>query len=149
MIDIDRLQKQSGIIGTSDGIRQVLEMIAQVAPVDISALITGESGGRRTCQDDGRQEHPGLCCFRGCLGGPGSAGVGRGRSGTGGQSLCGSVLRLATGHHRRTAPRGRWLPRGRCLIGSTQCPAGQSPFAAWSRGTSMGSRSPQWASTIG
>ena len=44
MIDIDRLQKQSGIIGTSDGIRQVLEMIAQVAPVDISTLITGESG---------------------------------------------------------------------------------------------------------
>ena len=44
MIDMDRLQKQSGIIGTSDGIRQVLEMIAQVAPVDISVLITGESG---------------------------------------------------------------------------------------------------------
>jgi len=44
MIDLDRLQKQSGIIGTSDGIRQVLEMIAQVAPVDISVLITGESG---------------------------------------------------------------------------------------------------------
>ena len=44
MIDIDRLKKQSGIIGTSDGIRQVLEMIAQVAPVDISVLITGESG---------------------------------------------------------------------------------------------------------
>ena len=44
MVDIDRLQKQSGIIGTSDGIRQVLEMIAQVAPVDISTLITGESG---------------------------------------------------------------------------------------------------------
>ena len=44
MIDIDRLQKQSGIIGTSSGIQQVLEMISQVAPVDISALITGESG---------------------------------------------------------------------------------------------------------
>ena len=44
MIDIDRLQKQSGIIGTSDGIRQVLEMIAQIAPVDISVLITGDSG---------------------------------------------------------------------------------------------------------
>ena len=44
MIDGDRLQKQSGIIGTSDGIRQVLEMIVQVAPVDISVLITGESG---------------------------------------------------------------------------------------------------------
>ena len=44
IIDVDRLQKQSGIIGTSDGIRQVLEMIAQVAPVDISVLITGVSG---------------------------------------------------------------------------------------------------------
>ena len=41
---MDRLQKQSGIIGTSDAILQVLEMIAQVAPVDISVLITGESG---------------------------------------------------------------------------------------------------------
>jgi DNA-binding NtrC family response regulator len=44
MIDVDRLQKQSGIIGTSDGIRQVLDMVVQVAPVDISVLITGESG---------------------------------------------------------------------------------------------------------
>tara|TARA_B100001996_G_scaffold348797_1_gene307163 strand:- start:355 stop:1572 length:1218 start_codon:yes stop_codon:yes gene_type:complete len=44
MVDIDRLQKQSGIIGTSDGIKQVLEMISQVASVDISVLITGESG---------------------------------------------------------------------------------------------------------
>ena len=41
---MDRLQKQSGIIGTSDAILQVLEMIAQVAPVDISVLITSESG---------------------------------------------------------------------------------------------------------
>ena len=44
MIDKDRLQKQSGIIGTSNGIDQVLEMICQVSPVDISVLITGESG---------------------------------------------------------------------------------------------------------
>ena len=44
MIDVNRLQKESGIIGTSDGIRQVLDMIVQVAPVDISVLITGESG---------------------------------------------------------------------------------------------------------
>ena len=44
MIDIDRLQKQSRIIGTSDGVQQLLEMITQVAPVDISVLITGESG---------------------------------------------------------------------------------------------------------
>ena len=44
MIDKNRLQKQSGIIGTSNGIDQVLEMICQVSPVDISVLITGESG---------------------------------------------------------------------------------------------------------
>ena len=43
-IDIQRLQKQSGIIGTSDKILEVLRLISQVAPVDISVLITGESG---------------------------------------------------------------------------------------------------------
>ena len=44
MFDMDRLQKQSGIIGNSAGIHQVLEMIAQVSPVSISVLVTGESG---------------------------------------------------------------------------------------------------------
>jgi DNA-binding NtrC family response regulator len=44
MIDLDRLQKTSGIIGNSDAIRQALEMMGQVAPVDISVLVTGESG---------------------------------------------------------------------------------------------------------
>jgi len=44
LIDIERLQKTSGIIGRSDALQQVLEMIAQVSPVDISVLITGESG---------------------------------------------------------------------------------------------------------
>ena len=44
MLEMQRLQKQSGIIGTSLGIRQVLEMITQVSPVDISVLVTGESG---------------------------------------------------------------------------------------------------------
>ncbi len=43
-LDIQRLQKQSGIIGTSEKILEVLGMISQVAPVDISVLITGESG---------------------------------------------------------------------------------------------------------
>ena len=43
-LEIDRIKKQSGIIGRSDGILQVLEMISQVAPVDISVLINGESG---------------------------------------------------------------------------------------------------------
>ena len=44
MIDIDKLQKQSGIIGNSDAIKQAMEMIAQVGPIDITVLITGESG---------------------------------------------------------------------------------------------------------
>ena len=44
MFDFERLQKQSGILGTSLGIRQVLEMIMQISPVDISVLVTGESG---------------------------------------------------------------------------------------------------------
>ena len=44
MINIEKLQSTSGIIGSSDGIRQVLEMISQVAPVDITVLIAGESG---------------------------------------------------------------------------------------------------------
>ena len=44
MLEMERLQKQSGIIGSSLGIRQVLEMIMQVSPVDISVLVTGESG---------------------------------------------------------------------------------------------------------
>ena len=44
MFDLERLQKQSGIIGTSLGIRQVLEMIMQISPVDISVLVNGESG---------------------------------------------------------------------------------------------------------
>ena len=43
-VDLQRLQKQSGIIGTSEKIYEVLGMIAQVAPIDISVLITGESG---------------------------------------------------------------------------------------------------------
>ena len=44
MIDIQKIKKLSGIIGNSDEITQVLEMIGQVAPVDISVLISGESG---------------------------------------------------------------------------------------------------------
>ena len=43
-VDLQRLQKQSGIIGTSEKIYEVLGMISQVAPVDISVLVTGESG---------------------------------------------------------------------------------------------------------
>ena len=44
MIDIEKLQSRSGIIGNSESIREVLDLIAQVAPVDIAVLISGESG---------------------------------------------------------------------------------------------------------
>ena len=44
MINIEKLQKESGIIGNSDEITQVVEMVGQVAPVDISVLVLGESG---------------------------------------------------------------------------------------------------------
>lgn len=44
MMNLERLQKRSGIIGTSNKIKQVLEMVDQVSGVDISVLVTGESG---------------------------------------------------------------------------------------------------------
>ena len=43
-MNIETIQKKSGIVGRSEAIQQVLEMVAQVSPVDISILITGESG---------------------------------------------------------------------------------------------------------
>jgi DNA-binding NtrC family response regulator len=43
-MNIDRIQRASGIVGRSDAILQVIEMVAQVAPIDISVLVTGESG---------------------------------------------------------------------------------------------------------
>ena len=47
MIELNRLQKTSGILGNSELIQEVLEMIAQVGPVVITVLITGESGTER------------------------------------------------------------------------------------------------------
>jgi DNA-binding NtrC family response regulator len=44
LIDIEKLQSRSGIIGNSESIREVLDLIAQVSPVDITVLISGESG---------------------------------------------------------------------------------------------------------
>ena len=39
-----RIQKKLGIVGNSEKIQNVLEMVAQVAPVDISVMISGKSG---------------------------------------------------------------------------------------------------------
>ena len=44
MVNIDKIRKESSIIGSSTAIEEVLEIIAQVAPVNISVLISGESG---------------------------------------------------------------------------------------------------------
>ena len=43
-MNIENIKKKSGIVGRSDSIAKVLEMVAQVSPVDISVLISGESG---------------------------------------------------------------------------------------------------------
>ena len=43
-MNIDLVKQKAGIVGESDAINQVLEMIAQVSSVDISILINGESG---------------------------------------------------------------------------------------------------------
>jgi DNA-binding NtrC family response regulator len=43
-MNIERIQKISGMVGGSDAIHEVLDMVAQVAPIDISVLVTGESG---------------------------------------------------------------------------------------------------------
>ncbi|UCD38707.1 MAG: sigma-54-dependent Fis family transcriptional regulator [Fidelibacterota bacterium] len=43
-VDIDSIQRQSGILGESEAIQEVLQTIAQIAPTDISVLVTGESG---------------------------------------------------------------------------------------------------------
>ncbi|MFQ6616168.1 MAG: sigma-54 interaction domain-containing protein [Fidelibacterota bacterium] len=44
MTDLGQVRKLSGILGNSDAIEQVLEMTVQIAPVDMSVLISGESG---------------------------------------------------------------------------------------------------------
>ena len=63
-MNIERIQQKSGIIGRSDAIQQVLEMVAQVAPVNISVLVTGESGtgkemiAKALHQNSKRSHHP-------------------------------------------------------------------------------------------
>ncbi len=39
-----RLQQLTGIVGESDAIRELLERVVQIAPVDSTVLVTGESG---------------------------------------------------------------------------------------------------------
>ncbi len=43
-IERRRLQNLTGVVGESDSMREVLERVVQIAPVDSTVLITGESG---------------------------------------------------------------------------------------------------------
>lgn len=43
-MDIQQIKQRFGIIGNSPGLNRALEVAAQVAPTDISVLVTGESG---------------------------------------------------------------------------------------------------------
>lgn len=44
MIDIQDIKQRFGIIGNSQGLNRAIEVAVQVAPTDLSVLITGESG---------------------------------------------------------------------------------------------------------
>jgi DNA-binding NtrC family response regulator len=44
LIERKRLQRLTGIVGETDPIREALERVVQIAPVDSTVLITGESG---------------------------------------------------------------------------------------------------------
>ncbi len=44
MVDLQRIKQRFGIIGNSEGLHRALEVAVQVAPTDLSVLVTGESG---------------------------------------------------------------------------------------------------------
>ncbi len=43
-MDVQRIKQRFGIIGNSEGLNRAIEVAVQVAPTDLSVLITGESG---------------------------------------------------------------------------------------------------------
>jgi DNA-binding NtrC family response regulator len=44
IVERKRLQSLTGIVGETEGMREVLERVVQIAPVDSTVLVTGESG---------------------------------------------------------------------------------------------------------
>jgi DNA-binding NtrC family response regulator len=44
LVERRRLQRVTGIVGETDAMREVLERVVQIAPVDSTVLVTGESG---------------------------------------------------------------------------------------------------------
>ena len=48
-MNIQQIKQRFGIIGNSEGLNRAIDIAAQVAPTDLSVLITGESGsGKET-----------------------------------------------------------------------------------------------------
>ena len=44
MMDVQAIKQRFGIIGNSPGLNRALHIATQVAPTDISVLVSGESG---------------------------------------------------------------------------------------------------------
>ena len=44
MKDLQNIKQRFGIIGNFDGLNRAIDIAVQVAPTDLSVLITGESG---------------------------------------------------------------------------------------------------------
>ena len=48
-VDVQQIKQRFGIIGNNAGLNRAIDVALQVAPTDLSVLITGESGvGRET-----------------------------------------------------------------------------------------------------
>ena len=48
-VDVQQIKQRFGIIGNSPGLNRAIDVALQVAPTDLSVLITGESGvGKET-----------------------------------------------------------------------------------------------------
>lgn len=48
MVNIQQIKQRFGIIGNSEALNRAIDVAVQVAPTDLSVLITGESGTERS-----------------------------------------------------------------------------------------------------
>ena len=46
-VDVQQIKQRFGIIGNNPGLNRAIDVALQVAPTDLSVLITGESGVER------------------------------------------------------------------------------------------------------
>ena len=58
-VDVQQIKQRFGIIGNNAGLNRAIDVALQVAPTDLSVLITGESGvGKETFSSDYTSEQP-------------------------------------------------------------------------------------------